>query len=94
MRQTCVPFTAYSSDSCCAFLTLQRSLQHEKFETCRFELQQLLAQPSLTGVPLLVLGNKNDIDGHASVNEIIQALCACLILSACRDFIYHIVTDN
>ncbi|KDQ62373.1 hypothetical protein JAAARDRAFT_170697 [Jaapia argillacea MUCL 33604] len=46
----------------------------DKFETARFELQNLLSQPSLVGVPLLVLGNKNDLEGHASVNELIKAL--------------------
>lgn len=29
--------------------------QKEKFETARFELHQLLSQPSLHGVPLLVV---------------------------------------
>jgi len=46
----------------------------DKFDTARFELHQLLAQPTLVGVPLLVLGNKNDIDGHASNKELINAL--------------------
>ncbi|OBZ71572.1 ADP-ribosylation factor-like protein 8B, partial [Grifola frondosa] len=46
----------------------------DKFKTARFELHQLLAQPSLHGVPLLVLGNKNDLEGHASVNDLIKAL--------------------
>ena len=32
-----------------------RYSQKEKFETARFELHQLLAQPSLTAVPLLVV---------------------------------------
>ncbi|KAH9922821.1 Arl8a protein [Epithele typhae] len=50
------------------------SVDKEKFETARFELHQLLAQPSLHGVPLLVLGNKNDIEGHAPVQELIKAL--------------------
>lgn len=50
------------------------SMDKEKFDTARFELHQLLAQPSLVGVPLLVLGNKNDLQGHAPVNELIQAL--------------------
>jgi len=50
------------------------SLDKEKFDTARFELHQLLSQPSLTGVPLLVLRNKNDLDGHAPVNELIKAL--------------------
>lgn len=46
----------------------------DKFETARFELHNLLSQPSLQGVPLLVLGNKNDIPGHATVNELIKSL--------------------
>ncbi|KAG5648279.1 hypothetical protein DXG03_004849 [Asterophora parasitica] len=50
------------------------SIDTEKFNTARFELHQLLAQSSLTGVPLLVLGNKNDIDGHVSVKDLIAAL--------------------
>jgi len=50
------------------------SADPEKFGTARFELHQLLSQPSLVGVPLLVLGNKNDIDGHTSVKELISAL--------------------
>jgi len=50
------------------------SMDKEKFDTARFELHQLLAQPTLNGVPLLVLGNKNDLDGHAPVNELIKAL--------------------
>ncbi|CAL1713187.1 unnamed protein product [Somion occarium] len=50
------------------------SADKERFETVRFEVHQLLAQPNLKGVPLLVLGNKNDIEGHATVNELIKAL--------------------
>ncbi|PBK97902.1 Arl8a protein [Armillaria gallica] len=46
----------------------------EKFNSARFELHQLLGQPSLAGVPLLVLGNKSDIEGHASVKELIKEL--------------------
>ncbi|KJA24056.1 hypothetical protein HYPSUDRAFT_200869 [Hypholoma sublateritium FD-334 SS-4] len=48
------------------------SVDQDKFNTARFELHQLLSQPTLTGVPLLVLGNKNDLDGHAAVKEIIK----------------------
>ncbi|KAI0712138.1 Arl8a protein [Earliella scabrosa] len=50
------------------------SVDKEKFETARFELHQLLSQTTLLGVPLLVLGNKNDLEGHASVQELIKAL--------------------
>ena len=31
-------------------------------DIARFELQQLLASPALEGIPLLVLGNKNDLE--------------------------------
>ncbi|KAI0770272.1 P-loop containing nucleoside triphosphate hydrolase protein [Fomes fomentarius] len=50
------------------------SVDQEKFETARFELHQLLSQQTLLGVPLLVLGNKNDLEGHASVQELIRTL--------------------
>jgi len=50
------------------------SADQEKFNTARFELHQLLGHASLNGVPLLVLGNKNDVDGHAPVKELIAAL--------------------
>ncbi|KAH9002644.1 Arl8a protein [Lactarius hatsudake] len=43
------------------------SIDRDKFETARFELHALISQPSLSGVPLLVLGNKNDIHGHTDV---------------------------
>jgi ADP-ribosylation factor-like protein 8 len=49
-------------------------VQKEKFETARFELQQLLSSQSLASVPLLILGNKNDLEGAATVTEIIRAL--------------------
>jgi GTPase SAR1 family protein len=52
----------------------RRCTQKDKFDTARFELQQLLAHPSLSAVPLLVLGNKNDLDGAASVTELIRAM--------------------
>ncbi|KAI0059536.1 Arl8a protein [Artomyces pyxidatus] len=50
------------------------STDRDKFETARFELHSLLNQPTLSGVPLLVLGNKNDIEGHASVQDLIREL--------------------
>lgn len=50
------------------------SHDQEKFDSARFELQQLLSQSSVSGVPLLVLGNKNDLEGHATTKELIQSL--------------------
>ncbi|KAF9778638.1 P-loop containing nucleoside triphosphate hydrolase protein [Thelephora terrestris] len=46
----------------------------EKFDAARFELHQLLSYQTLAAVPLLVLGNKNDLQDHATVNELIKAL--------------------
>uniref|UniRef100_A0A7S3E9S2 Uncharacterized protein n=2 Tax=Rhodosorus marinus TaxID=101924 RepID=A0A7S3E9S2_9RHOD len=39
----------------------------EKFELSRSELHDLLSKPSLAGIPLLLLGNKNDLP--AAVNS-------------------------
>jgi ADP-ribosylation factor-like protein 8 len=50
------------------------SSDQEKFDAVRFEIHQLLSQQNLAGVPLLVLGNKNDIEGHASVKDLIRFL--------------------
>jgi ADP-ribosylation factor-like protein 8 len=38
------------------------------------ELHMLLEKPSLEGIPLLVLGNKNDLENHLSVDELIEEL--------------------
>ncbi|PPR00200.1 hypothetical protein CVT24_004903 [Panaeolus cyanescens] len=50
------------------------SVDQDKFKTARFELHQLLGQPTLSGVPLLVLGNKNDLNGHVGVKDLIRGL--------------------
>jgi len=50
------------------------SRDKDKLNTARFEIHQLLSQRTLFGVPLLVLGNKNDLDGCASVNDLIKIL--------------------
>lgn len=57
-----------------AIVFIVDSADQDKFDTARFELHQLLSQPGLTGVPLLVLGNKNDISNHASVKDLIREL--------------------
>lgn len=38
------------------------------------ELLALLAKPSLDGIPLLVLGNKNDLPGALGTQQLIQQL--------------------
>ncbi|GAA6051605.1 hypothetical protein JCM3770_003493 [Rhodotorula araucariae] len=50
------------------------SADRDTFATARAELHALLEKPELRGIPLLVLANKNDLDAHASVDEVIKAL--------------------
>ena len=38
------------------------------------ELHALLNKPTLEGIPLLVLGNKSDLPGKLSVDDLIEAL--------------------
>jgi len=44
----------------------------EKIQQSRHELHQLLDKPQLAGIPVLVLGNKNDLDGAMGVDSIIE----------------------
>ncbi|KAL7752533.1 hypothetical protein RI367_002067 [Sorochytrium milnesiophthora] len=50
------------------------SADPSKFEAAKAELQNLLARPQLTDIPVLVLGNKNDLPGALSVEGVIEAL--------------------
>jgi hypothetical protein len=40
----------------------------------KLQLHQLLAWPSLNGLPLVVLGNKNDKDGALNETELVNSL--------------------
>lgn len=44
------------------------------FPAAKLELQALLDKPQLSAIPILVLGNKNDLPHHAKVEEVISAL--------------------
>jgi ADP-ribosylation factor-like protein 8 len=46
----------------------------EKFEAAQKELHELLQKPPLANIPILVLGNKNDLPGAIGVDEIIDKL--------------------
>lgn len=50
------------------------SADKEALPVAREELQLLLEKPALEGIPLLVLGNKSDLQDHLSVDELIEAL--------------------
>lgn len=44
------------------------------FDTARLCLQDLLAKPALTNIPVLVLANKNDLPGALNEKQIAQVL--------------------
>lgn len=48
--------------------------QHAFLQVAGKELLALLAKPSLDGIPLLVLGNKNDLPGALGTQQLIQQL--------------------
>lgn len=47
---------------------------HDSVDTARTELQELLMKPSLAGIPLLLLGNKNDLPEALSKQELIDRM--------------------
>jgi len=47
---------------------------YDSIEAARSELLTLLEKPSLKGIPLLVLGNKNDLPGALGTPELIDRL--------------------
>jgi len=46
----------------------------DKLEEAASQLHELLGKPPLTGIPLLVLGNKNDLPEAIGVDEVIEKL--------------------
>lgn len=50
------------------------SADEEKIDSARQELRNLLERPLLAGIPVLVLGNKNDLKGALGVEELIDKL--------------------
>lgn len=56
------------------------SADPESLEQSKHELHELLDKPSLAGVPVLLLGNKNDLDGALSQAELIDRLDLKVIL--------------
>ena len=50
------------------------SADPEALEQSRHELHELLSKPSLAGIPVLVLGNKNDLPGALKEMELIEQM--------------------
>ncbi|XP_057296709.1 ADP-ribosylation factor-like protein 8B-A [Hydractinia symbiolongicarpus] len=47
---------------------------HEKLDAAKNELQSLLEKPQLSGIPVLVLGNKRDLPNAYTEKELIEKL--------------------
>lgn len=46
----------------------------DKLDAARTELRNLLDKPQLANIPVLVLGNKNDLPGALTVEEIVEIM--------------------
>jgi ADP-ribosylation factor-like protein 8 len=46
----------------------------DSIEQSRHELHELVSKPSLAGIPVLVLGNKNDVEGALQETELIEQM--------------------
>lgn len=57
-----------------AIIFVVDSADRDAVPVAKEELHGLLEKPTLDGIPLLILGNKSDIDGKMSVDELIEAL--------------------
>ena len=47
---------------------------HDKIEASRNELHQLLEKPQLSGIPVLVLGNKRDLPNALDEHGLIERM--------------------
>jgi ADP-ribosylation factor-like protein 8 len=50
------------------------SVDEEKLDSAKKELHELLSKPALGGIPLLVLGNKNDLPKALGTDQLIERL--------------------
>jgi ADP-ribosylation factor-like protein 8 len=50
------------------------SVALENIEVAKQSLDQLLSWDSTKDIPLLVLGNKNDLEGHLNEKELVEKL--------------------
>ena len=57
-----------------AIVYMVDAADHEKIEASKNELHNLLEKPQLAGIPILVLGNKRDLEGALDENGLIERL--------------------
>ena len=58
----------------CIVYVVDAASSHDHLAVAREELHDLLSKPTLGGVPLLVLGNKNDLEDAMSIQGLIEKL--------------------
>ena len=63
----------YCSTSDCIIFVVDAA-DKANIDVARNELQTLLSWPTVEGIPVLVLGNKNDLSGALNETEIIEAM--------------------
>lgn len=57
-----------------AIVYMVDAADHDKLEAAKNELHNLLEKPQLQGIPVLVLGNKNDLPGSLDERSLIERL--------------------
>lgn len=66
---------AYYYDEVNGIVFVVDSVDKDRFDEARIELQRIMLDRRLKGLPILVLANKQDVNGYAaSVEEVKQAL--------------------
>lgn len=50
------------------------SADSSKFESAKSELKSLLEKPQLANIPVLVLGNKNDLSEALTAEQLVEQL--------------------
>lgn len=57
-----------------AIIYVVDSYDQQKWDLAKEELHSLLGRPMLSGIPVLVLGNKNDLDSALAAEDLIDVL--------------------
>ncbi|KAI8986030.1 ADP-ribosylation factor-like protein 8B [Pilobolus umbonatus] len=57
-----------------AIIYVVDSADHDMLEVAKVELKDLLERPQLIHIPVLILGNKNDLEDALSAEELIEIL--------------------
>lgn len=58
-------------------------------DSSKIELESLVTKPELSGIPLLVLGNKNDLSESLKVGELIEKLFAVSFYLLPSSLLFH-----